>query len=371
MNIENYKKDIDACRFCFMCRHVCSVARVTHEEEMTPRVRGLLLSMVLRKATDYTEEISEKIYQCTLCKYCKEWCEGGWDLPSAIIAARFDLVKKGLVPEVVKNVKESLIKFDNAYNQEGPISTDLQEVVSQYITPAKTLLLFGSSVLYLSPEIGLSAVNIFKKGKVDFMVLKREAASANELYNLGYIKEAKEKALTLLEKIKTSDCQEVVTLSGSLYYLLTEGITKMELEVGNLRVYHITGFLLKLISEGKIELKKTLNKKLTYHESDYLARYSKLHDEPRKLIKQIEGVDYVELRWNRGKARSIGSALIKNTYPDLATKLLKTRLDEVIKTGVDTLIISSGEDKSSFINSTDKPSSLQIIDIVELIDELS
>ena len=108
MNIENYKKDIDACRFCFMCRHVCSVARVTYEEEMTPRVRALLLSMVLRKATDYTEEISEKIYQCALCKYCKEWCEGGWDLPSAIIAARFDLVEKGLVPEKVKEVKNSL-----------------------------------------------------------------------------------------------------------------------------------------------------------------------------------------------------------------------------------------------------------------------
>jgi Fe-S oxidoreductase len=371
MNIVDHQKDIDSCRFCFMCRHVCSIARVTNEEEKTPRVRALMLSMILRGAEDYSKDIAESIYQCCLCHYCKEWCQGGWDLPSAIRAARVDLVNAGLVPEVVQKVKDSLIKYDNAYGQDGPVSNDLQQVVLQNTTPTRTLLLLGSSVLYLSPEIGLKAVSLLNKAGVNFVVLEKEAASAYELYNLGYIKEAKDKTINLLDNIKRSGCEEVVTLSGSLYYLLTEGIKMMDLKLENVKVYHVTEYLVQLISDGKLELKKSLNKKISYHESDYLARYSRLHDEPRKLIEKIEGAEYVELRWNKGEARSIGSALIKNTYPDLANKLLKTRLDEIIESGVDLLITASGENKSSFINSPDKPSSLQVVDIVELIDDLT
>lgn len=371
MNIVKYQQDIDSCRFCFMCRHVCSVARVTNEEEMTPRVRALMLSMVLRDAEDYSEDIAETIYQCCLCEYCKEWCQGGWDFSSVVRAARVDLVKEGLVPEVVQNVKDSLMKFNNPYGHDGPISSELQEIISQNTTPAETLILFGSSVLYLSPEIALRVVSLLNKANVDFMVLEKEAASGYELYNLGYLEEAKEKIALLVKSLKMSGCKEVVTLSGSLHYLLTEELNNMGLELEGIRVYHVTEYLLKLISEGKIDLKEGLDKKITYHESDYLARYSKLYNAPRKLIEQIKSAKYVELRWNKGRARSIGSALLKNTYPELAAKLLKTRLDEVIETGVDILITSSGEDKSSFVNSPDKPSSLQIADIVELIDDLS
>ena len=43
---QNAKKHADACRFCWMCRHLCPVGLATGKEINTPRAKGLLLSMV-------------------------------------------------------------------------------------------------------------------------------------------------------------------------------------------------------------------------------------------------------------------------------------------------------------------------------------
>ena len=39
---EKSKKNADACRFCWMCRHLCPVQLVTGKETNTPRAKGLL-----------------------------------------------------------------------------------------------------------------------------------------------------------------------------------------------------------------------------------------------------------------------------------------------------------------------------------------
>mgnify|MGYP007094866819 CR=1 FL=1 len=46
---EKAKKHADACRFCWMCRHLCPVQLVTGKETNTPRAKGLLVSMIVIK----------------------------------------------------------------------------------------------------------------------------------------------------------------------------------------------------------------------------------------------------------------------------------------------------------------------------------
>ena len=46
---EKNKKTIDACRFCWMCRHICPIGNVTGRERNNARARALSLSMVERE----------------------------------------------------------------------------------------------------------------------------------------------------------------------------------------------------------------------------------------------------------------------------------------------------------------------------------
>ena len=46
---EKAYKNAEACRFCWMCRHLCPVQLVTGKETNTPRAKGLLVSMIVIK----------------------------------------------------------------------------------------------------------------------------------------------------------------------------------------------------------------------------------------------------------------------------------------------------------------------------------
>lgn len=364
MNIENYKKDIDTCRFCFMCRHVCSVARVTHEEEMTPRTRGLVLSMILRNSLDYTEEIADSIYQCSLCQYCKEWCEGGWDFPSAIRAARNDLTERNIIPDQIRNIKDSLVNYNNIFNK---TSDDLTEDIKIRLNnlPKKTdnLLIFSNSLLYEKPEICINAIEILEKSNVGFSILEEEITSGLELYNLGYSKEAKRKNEKLKEMIKESGCKNIITLTGGLNYLLTEIVDGLS----GIEIYHFTEYILELLNRKKIKFLNEVNKKVSYHDSNYMARYVKIIDPPREILKSIPALELVEMVWNKEKARSIGNITFMYSYPHIEELLVKSRLKDFKETGAELLITSSGVDKIIFERYLADNASFKVMDIVELI----
>ena len=78
MHIENQFETIDACRFCFMCRHVCTMGLATGWESDTPRGRSLVLFKVLRGHTEYNDDLVASIYRCCLCGMCQAWCKGDY-----------------------------------------------------------------------------------------------------------------------------------------------------------------------------------------------------------------------------------------------------------------------------------------------------
>ncbi len=371
MKIKEYQQDIDACRFCFMCRHVCTTARVTSEEEMTPRVRGLMLSMILRGSLEYTNEIAESIYQCCLCEYCKEWCEGGWDLPAAVRAARFDIVGKGLVPENIMKVKNNLVENGNPYGyKKDEIDEELQEKISSLSGKGQTLLLFGYDALYKAPEVARAAIEVLEKAGIEIKTLSEEGAAGYDLYNLGYKEEGTVKIKEFIDQIKQTGCQEIVNLSGSMHYLLVEELDKLDFELTGIEVYHLSDYLLQLIESNSLDFVKKFNKKVSYHEPDYLARYNKIHQSPREILAKIPALELKEMPWIKEQARSTGNGLLQETYPELAEKIIKSRLQEALDNEIDLLVTFSAEDKANLSANLSQKDTLEIMDLVELINNL-
>ena len=72
-------KNADACRFCWMCRHLCPVQLVTGKEANTPRAKGLLVSMERRGQEKMDEDEAEVMYDCLLCEACTNDCATVYD----------------------------------------------------------------------------------------------------------------------------------------------------------------------------------------------------------------------------------------------------------------------------------------------------
>jgi Fe-S oxidoreductase len=64
---------------------------------------------------------------------------------------------------------------------------------------------------------------------------------------------------------------------------------------GNFEVYHHSEFIHRLIKEGKLKLKHSIDHTVTYHDSCYLGRYNSIYNEPRQIISNIPGVKMVEM----------------------------------------------------------------------------
>ena len=72
---EKSKQHVDACRFCWMCHHVCPIGNATGQERNTARARALGISLVNREAIDLSEIMdniyfyppAQHAYQCSIC----------------------------------------------------------------------------------------------------------------------------------------------------------------------------------------------------------------------------------------------------------------------------------------------------------------
>ena len=130
---DNNRKTILACRYCPMCRHVCSSEFISYKESDTPRGRAILLYNIYECGKQYDHGTVDSIYNCFLCGCCLSWCqgyeEGGYNIPELIKFARRDIVCQGLEPQAIKDLKEAIIEKDNIYgiNKSDSVTYNIDE----------------------------------------------------------------------------------------------------------------------------------------------------------------------------------------------------------------------------------------------------
>lgn len=108
---QKSKEHIDSCRFCWMCHHVCPIGNATGLERNTARARALGLSLVMRDAIEYSDDIINNVYECSLCGGCMTDCVTGWDPVMFTKEARL-----GAAAET-KQIMENCAKVLNNYKK--------------------------------------------------------------------------------------------------------------------------------------------------------------------------------------------------------------------------------------------------------------
>ena len=139
------KEHIDSCRFCWMCHHVCPIGNATGLERNTARARALGLSLVMRGAIDYSEDIINNVYECSLCGGCMTDCVTGWDPVMFTKEARLGAALDGKLPEYVMTMLQNINEKGNIYGKEENIpEKPVRPKKAQNIAIAAVLGLFLS-----------------------------------------------------------------------------------------------------------------------------------------------------------------------------------------------------------------------------------
>lgn len=326
---EKAKKHADACRFCWMCRHLCPVQLATGKEPNTPRAKGLLISMFTR-GMEMQQDSAETMYECLLCGACTNDCVTGFDPPLYIREGRTQAVVNDIVPPHVMAVIDRMQETGNIYGA-TEVKADLKGLPQQ----GEVLVWLGATARYATPAVADALLSLLKKAGVPFAVLANEPPSGSALGDLiGYVEDVRTQAKQAAEAIKATGAQKVIVLDSYDAAFMRHEYQDWGIELPE--VVTATTFVNELVQAGKLVPRKA-DLLVTYHDGSRLARDLDEHEPVRQLLAAM-GCDVVEMFQNRRLAKDCGSAVFGAYLPKLHKDIAKGRWADALRTEAKVMI---------------------------------
>ena len=369
MLTSEHTATIEACRFCFMCRHVCTAGVVSGKESDTPRGRGLILFKALKGHIDWDADTVETLYRCCLCGLCQAWCKAGCSPPEAVLAARADVVAQGKEPERVREIKDRLLATGNPFGLPPDARFQALTASDLFRPKAQVLHYVGCDTAYLQPEIANALIRILRAARVDFSLLRDERSTGKPLWLLGYRTKARAMAERLVQQIRATQCRTLVTGCPSSFDAFTRDFPAMGLDLGRIEVLHTAQYLDRLFQEKRFVPSKAAVSSATVLDGTYLGRTRAVFDEPRRVLGRLPGLALREMAWSRELAYSSGEpgGIFRLLQPELSRLMAVRVLAEAAETGAQVLVTTCPATKAALAEA--KHASPQVLDLAEVVDQ--
>ena len=275
MYIENRQDVINACRFCFMCRHLDPVGNVTFRESDTPRGRALIIDrMRMDRECMKEPDFIDALYRSALSAANRFHCVSHYDETGLVLAARREIAEAGLAPEKVNALAKGLEEAGFTVKGKGG-----------------ALYYGGFPALYPGCKI-LSG---------------KDPGKALEV--LGFEAASKKVFARFKKTVADSACKTLVVAEPSSYDFLRD-------KLPGVKVLHSSEYLLE---QGA---KKARARKAVYLESDFLKNYDGNPSAPRELLKAL-GYTLVPFGTNCEESYAVGEGAVvyDALNPELCQKL--------------------------------------------------
>ncbi|MCK5567585.1 MAG: (Fe-S)-binding protein [Actinomycetia bacterium] len=335
MEIEKNIEILKACRYCPMCRHVCTSGNISFHESDYPRGRGLILDKIFEGRIEYTPDLSDTIYNCCLCGLCWSNCEGGYKPHKLILTAREDIVNQNRIPGAVLEIVEKIESGRNPY-------AGSSEVYKGKEKNADILYYMGDYVKFNSHSIAESVMKILKKAGASYSIFKNEQTDGKILSLLGFTAKARDMAKKLYQRIMDLNPGTILVSDPLSYDSFKNDFPAYGIKLKT-RVLHISQYLADLIKKKKLKVKQ-LNEKVTLADSEFLGRFNQVFDAPRKVLKAVAGNNIIEMKNNKEMALATGeAAIIFNGKISMVGNIIGSRIcKEAADAGARTIITLSG-----------------------------
>jgi len=142
-------------------------------------------------------------------------------------------------------------------------------------------------------KIALSLVEIFRASGVRFGYLGEDEPCCGEsVLSIGHLPYFRDIASNTAKIMYERGVTDFVTISPHCYDVFTNHYPDFDDRISPL---HYTQYLEDLLRDGRLSFTKTVKKRVTFQDPCYLGRHNRIFDAPRKVIKAIPGIDFVEM----------------------------------------------------------------------------
>ncbi|KUO49736.1 MAG: hypothetical protein APF76_00370 [Desulfitibacter sp. BRH_c19] len=407
LNTKEIYEKLNSCNKCGFCQATCRVYKETLNEFNCARGRIKLIKAVADGVLERNRFYEDAINSCTLCLECTKTCPSAVPTTQLILAARQDLAqKKGLgfskrialksvLPnnslrkvsfssaKMVKNMKR-FHKFRGIDVAGMPISDesflDMAHRIPKLQNPRHKVAFFvGCMLNHTMADTAYNLVKVLHANNVEVVVPKEQrcCGTPQHVYgDLGTVSALAKHNIDLFNKLEVdaiiigcASCGGMLKTYGD--HLQTNVDLNEEAKKFSSKVKDINEYL---VDELKIDLSlmQGIYCKVTYHDPCHLVRAQSVNAQPRKILKELPGVEYSEMH---NASNCCGAAgMFQGYFPEIAVPITQKKIDDIIKTGADTVITSCPACKNRIQGSLNlgghKHKVLHIVDLLAKAYEL-
>lgn len=208
------------------------------------------------------------------------------------------------------------------------------------MTPIRAALMVTCLGDLFFPEVGVSIVRLLRRLGVTVEFPEGQTCCGLPLFNSGYHREAASVAARTLGLFR--DAEHVVVPSGSCAWmvkheypgLLRDPALHEDAERLAGRTWELSQFLVKVL--GKAEFTSPVRGRVTYHDSCHLLRGLHESETPRTILRNLKGVELVELPGADECCGFGGSFAVR--LPEVSSQILAKKLANVEATGASCVV---------------------------------
>lgn len=378
-SLSPHVQEIMKCGRCGYClggytAETCPARYVIGFESGAAKGRMLAARAMLEGRLEHSPRLVQRIYTCFLCGACKIKCEDAAkiDTVEIIRAMKAEVFDRGInIPNEVEKLGAAVETRHNIFGS-APEKRTAWSAPDIHVNENAELLYFPGCVTSLKlPEIAASTARILNKIDVNFSLLgTTEWCCGNPLLSTGQYELAREVARHNVEEIKRRKIKHVLVSCPGCYRTLSIeysrllGLAEMPFDV-----IHASQLFHRLALEGRMPFREMPKEVLTYHDPCELGRLSDIYEQPRELIRQIPGIELVEMDRNRENAWCCGGGGgVKLVYPKQASRVALVRLKEAMSSGATGIVTACPTCKWNLEENVESADSkLKVIDLSELV----
>jgi L-lactate dehydrogenase complex protein LldE len=209
------------------------------------------------------------------------------------------------------------------------------------INAKKVTLFVPCLVDRLYPEVGEAMVTLLKRLGVVMDCPTDQTCCGQPVFNAGFRKEAQLAAKRFIRLFQESEC--IVCPSGSCVHMVTHQYPELfknepvwrekAIRLGT-KTFELTHYLVDVL--GVVDVGASFQGKMTYHDSCHLLRGLGIMEQPRKLLRSIKAVDFIEMKNSDRCCGFGGSFAVK--YPEISTAILEEKVDHIVETGAEVVV---------------------------------
>ena len=300
--------ELRSCIECFSCYAACPAVASAKQEYAGPVAMRELASLELdpRDQGDRVQlAISSGVYDCTSCGMCKDVC-----IPKHIDTRRNAVeCLRALAAERDLGPLEGHMGFINQIKSSGyavsvndtPFTEQVPAVI-EVDDPIDDVLFFPGCLINLRlQQIGHNVVEVLKRNRVRVHIPKDFVCCTSVAFRTGARAIANEMVLKNVNYFKELGVKKMVSLCPGCMSTIKQDwpvvLHESEEAPYEFEPFDINEYLIKEIGIEQFNKKdlKSLPIKVTYHDPCHLNRHQEITEEPRKLLRIIPDIEFIDV----------------------------------------------------------------------------